>query len=57
VIKARAADGITALGFYKKDKALTCEWAKTAGALYEGVGAADYLKEGPKVNAEALRCG
>jgi hypothetical protein len=57
VIKGRAADGITAIGFYKKDKALTCEWAAKAGSLYESVGASDYMKEGPKGPAEALRCG
>jgi len=57
VIKARAADGITALGYYKKDKDLTCEWATKANELYEAVGASDYMKEGPKGPAEALRCG
>lgn len=57
VIKARAADGITALGYYKKDKELTCEWAAKADELYEAVGASDYMKEGPKGPAEALRCG
>ena len=56
-IKARAADGVTAVGFYKKDKDLTCEWAAKASALYESVGATDYMKEGPKGSAEALRCG
>jgi hypothetical protein len=56
-IKARAADGVTAVGFYKKDKDLTCEWAEKASGLYESVGATDYMKEGPKGSAEALRCG
>ena len=56
-IKARAADGVTAVGFYKKDKDLTCAWAEKASALYESVGATDYMKEGPKGSAEALRCG
>lgn len=56
VIKGRAADGLTAVGYYKKDKDMTCKWAADASALYETVGASDYMKEGPKGPAEAFRC-
>lgn len=57
IYKGRAADGLAAIGYYKKDKDMTCKWAADASTLYADAGASDYLQEGPKGPAEALRCG
>src|SRR5690606_30097034 len=54
--KGRAAEGLTAVGYYKKDKDQTCKWATEALEQYETAGASDYMLEGPRGPADAMRC-
>ena len=54
--KGRAAEGLTAVGYYKKDKDQTCQWSNQALDTYEAAGASDYMLEGPRGPADAMRC-